>query len=66
VLVVGPSLTVNPAASLVRYARRSAQKVLVALDMEAVPHGFTFLQGKATDVVPALVASWLDEAGTAT
>lgn len=66
VLVVGTSLTVNPAASLVRYAQRSARKVLVALDMEAVPHGFTFLQGKATDVVPALVASWLDEAGTAT
>jgi NAD-dependent deacetylase len=36
--------------------------VLVALDMEDVPYGFTFLQGKATDVVPALVESWLHEA----
>ena len=66
VLVVGTSLTVNPAASLVRYADRSAQKVLVALDMEDVPHGFTFLQGKATDVVPALVARWLHEARAGT
>jgi len=62
VLVVGTSLTVNPAASLVRYANREAQKVLVALDMEDVPRGFTFLQGRATDVVPALVAKWLGEA----
>ncbi|SDZ72177.1 NAD-dependent deacetylase [Variovorax sp. YR266] len=66
VLVVGTSLTVNPAASLVRYADRSAQKVLVALDMEDVPYGFTFLQGKATDVVPALVARWLHEARAGT
>lgn len=62
VLVVGTSLTVNPAASLVRYADRGAQKVLVALEMEEVPRGFTFLQGRATDVVPVLVAQWLEEA----
>lgn len=62
VLVVGTSLTVHPAASLVRYADRSAQKVLVALDMEDVPYGFTFLQGRATDVVSALAAKWLNEA----
>jgi NAD-dependent deacetylase len=63
VLVVGTSLTVNPAASLVRYADRRAQKALVALEIEDLPHGFTFLQGRATDVVPALVAKWLGEAG---
>jgi len=62
VLVVGTSLTVNPAASLVRYADRAARKVLVALDMEDVPYGFTFLQGRATDVVSALAAKWLNEA----
>ncbi|MET3496450.1 SIR2 family NAD-dependent protein deacylase [Variovorax boronicumulans] len=62
VLVVGTSLTVNPAASLVRYASHHAQKVLVALEIEDLPHGFRFLQGKATDVVPALAAQWLAEA----
>jgi NAD-dependent deacetylase len=62
VLVVGTSLTVNPAASLVQYAHRDAQKALVALEIEDVPRGFTFLQGRATDVVPALAAKWLSEA----
>jgi NAD-dependent deacetylase len=46
----------------VRYADRRAQKAWVALDIEDLPDGFTFLQGRATDVVPALVAKWLDEA----
>jgi len=64
VLVVGTSLAVYPAASLVRYADRNAEKVLVALDMEEVPRGFAFLQGRATDVVPALAARWLSEAGS--
>ncbi|SEJ57561.1 NAD-dependent deacetylase [Variovorax sp. OK605] len=63
VLVVGTSLTVYPAASLVQYADRAAQKVLVALDMQEVPRGFTFLQGHATEVVPALAARWLAEIG---
>lgn len=62
VLVVGTSLTVNPAASLVRYASHHAQKALVALEIEDLPNGFNFLQGKATDVVPALAAQWLAEA----
>jgi NAD-dependent deacetylase len=63
VLVVGTSLTVYPAASLLQYASRGAEKVLVALDMEEVPHGYTFLQGKAGEIVPTLVARWLAEAG---
>lgn len=62
VLVVGTSLTVNPAASLVRYAHPTAQRVLVALEMEDVPRGFRFAQGRATDVVPELVRKWLGEA----
>jgi hypothetical protein len=41
------------------------QKVLVALDMEEVPHGFTFLQGRAAELVPVLAAKWLSEAQTA-
>lgn len=63
VLVVGTSLSVYPVASLVRCAHRDAQKVLVALDIEDVPRGFTFAQGRATEVVPGLVAQWLAEAG---
>lgn len=59
VLVVGTSLTVHPAASLVRFARSSAGKYLNSLEMERVPHGFEFLRGKATDVVPKLVHKWL-------
>lgn len=62
VLVVGTSLTVNPAASLVQHADWRAQKVLVALEIEDLPHGFRFMQGKATDIVPALAAQWLEEA----
>ncbi len=63
-LVVGTSLTVYPAASLVQYADRSAQKVLVALDMEEVPRGFTFMQGRAAELVPVLAARWLSEAAS--
>lgn len=61
VLVVGTSLSVFPAASLVTEAARHAEKVVVALDLDAPPAGFTFLRGTATEVVPALVARWLAE-----
>lgn len=61
VLVVGTSLSVYPAAGLVDAARPGADKVLNALEMEDVPRGFTFLAGRATEVVPALAARWLAE-----
>lgn len=63
VLVVGTSLTVFPAASLVRAARGRAEKVVNALDIERVPYGFTFMRGKATSIVPVLVQRWLEPAG---
>lgn len=59
VLVVGTSLTVYPAASLVEDARHRAEKVLVSLEIERVPRGFDYLRGKATDVVPSVVREWL-------
>jgi NAD-dependent deacetylase len=59
VLVVGTSLSVYPAAGLVEYARRDAEKLVVALDLEAVPAGFEFLRDRATRAVPALVQRWL-------
>ena len=59
VLVVGTSLTVYPAAGLVVFARRDAEKVLNSLDMDEVPAGFQFLAGRATEVIPPLTARWL-------
>jgi NAD-dependent deacetylase len=62
VLVVGTSLSVYPAASLVKSARGRAKKVLVAFEVEKPPYGFTFMRGKATEIVPAIAATWLKEA----
>ncbi len=62
VLVVGTSLTVYPAASLVNAARGRAEKVLVALEVRKVPFGFRFVRGQATGVVPHLVRQWLEGA----
>lgn len=62
VLVIGTSLSVFPAASLVEVASSQAEKVVVSLDMDEPPFGFTFLRGKATEVLPALVKKWLAEA----
>ncbi|HEX7880041.1 MAG TPA: Sir2 family NAD-dependent protein deacetylase [Candidatus Eisenbacteria bacterium] len=62
-LVVGTSLVVYPAASLVGYAPDDAVKVLVGLEPETVPPGYEFRQGKATERVPEVVAEWLSAAG---
>ena len=58
VLVVGTSLSVYPAASLVEFARADAEKVLNSLEMDELPAGFRFMPGRATEVVPAITASW--------
>lgn len=58
VLVVGTSLSVYPAASLVEYAPAHAEKVLNSIEMESVPDGFEFLPGHATVVVPGITARW--------
>lgn len=59
VLVVGTSLTVYPAAGLVDAARNDSECVLVSLEMDEVPSGFRYLQGKATEEIPKLIADWL-------
>jgi NAD-dependent deacetylase len=59
VLVVGTSLSVYPAASLVDAARQDAEKVLISLEMDELPRNFRFLPGKATSIVPMLAESWL-------
>lgn len=61
VLVVGTSLSVHPAASLVEEARRDAEKVLNSLEMSEIPAGYEFLPGPATAIVPSVVARWLRE-----
>lgn len=59
VIVVGTSLTVFPAASLVKRARFHAKKVLVDLDATDAPFGFSVIRGSAEKVLPALAARWL-------
>jgi NAD-dependent deacetylase len=63
VVVVGTSLSVFPAASLVTAARGRAEKVLISLEVEKKPYGFTFLRGKATEILPLLADKWLSEVG---
>lgn len=60
VLVVGTSLTVFPAASLVKKARWHAEKVLCSLEVDKVPGGFRLLRGAATKVIPGLTRHWLE------
>jgi NAD-dependent deacetylase len=50
---------VFPAAGLVRRAPFDAEKVVVSLDLDEIPRGFRFLRGKATEVVPSMVADWM-------
>jgi len=59
VLVVGTSLSVYPAASLVDSARDDADKVLNSLEMDHVPRGFVFHAGPATRVLPRIIGEWL-------
>jgi NAD-dependent deacetylase len=63
VLVVGTSLSVYPAASLIDYAKDDAERVLVSLDMESVPANFTCHTEAAGKAVPELAAKWLQNAG---
>ena len=48
-----------PAAGLVEFARQDADCVVNALDLDEIPRGFEFRAGKATEVVPKLVAGWI-------
>jgi len=59
VLVIGTSLSVYPAARLVDYCQVSAEKILVSLEVDHLPGGFRFYQGKATAYVPQIVEKWL-------
>lgn len=60
IITVGTSLTVYPAAGLVKKAPFSAEKYLVSLEPQKVPYGFRFLRGSAATVVPHVVNCWLE------
>ena len=60
ILTVGTSLTVYPAAGLIKKARFSAEKYLISAEIQEVPYGYRFLRGNATTVVPHVVTCWLD------
>lgn len=61
-MVVGTSLNVYPASSLIHYALQRTRLVLI--DPKPVPvarKGFRCVTAKATEGVPVLVAEWLAE-----
>ncbi|MGB3126309.1 MAG: Sir2 family NAD-dependent protein deacetylase, partial [Pseudomonas sp.] len=59
VLVVGTSLTTQPAAGLVNKASHHAEKVLVGLAIVRKPYGYEFMRGKASSLVPYVVGCWM-------
>lgn len=59
VLVIGSSLTVFPAAGLLKHARYNAEKIIVSMDVEKVPFGYKFLRGKAGSLVPVICENWI-------
>jgi NAD-dependent deacetylase len=59
IMVVGTSLTVHPAAGLVKKAPFSAEKYFISLENQRAPYGFRFLRGSAAAAVPHVVACWL-------
>jgi len=60
VLVVGTSLSVYPAAGIVKKARYHAEKLVVQPDLEAKPYGFKWIKGPATQLVPHIIGCWLE------
>jgi NAD-dependent deacetylase len=60
ILVVGTSLTVYPAAGLLKRARFSAEKYLVSPEPQELPYGYRFLRGLASSVVPHVVTCWME------
>jgi NAD-dependent deacetylase len=59
VMVIGTSLAVFPAASIIKKARYHAEKVLVTMELDKKPFGYRFIRGTATDIIPCIVEIWL-------
>ena len=60
IITVGTSLTVYPAAGLVKKSSFSAEKYLVSPEAQKIPYGFRFLRGTAATVMPHVATCWLD------
>lgn len=58
-LVVGTSLQVEPAASLLHCAPAQAEKIIVGMEAPWRDYGYSFVQGKATARVPEICKRWL-------
>ncbi|WP_444932156.1 SIR2 family NAD-dependent protein deacylase [Microbulbifer sp. SSSA002] len=58
VLVAGSSLTVQPAAALLKKARYHAKKIIVTMDIERIPFGFKLIRGHASKLVPNICQQW--------
>jgi NAD-dependent deacetylase len=61
VLVVGTSLTIYPAASLLKRARFHAEKILISLEIDRQPFGYKCWRESATYAVPRIVNRWLQQ-----
>lgn len=59
VLVVGTSLQVQPAAGLLGFAPPDAEKIMITLEPGHHPDGFELRQGRASQLVPAVVSHWV-------
>lgn len=60
ILIVGTSLSVYPAAGLIKKAKFSAEKYLVSPEPVRAPYGYRLLRGDATKVVPHVVSCWIE------
>ena len=60
-IVVGTSLTVQPAASMILYAADDAEKVVVNAEPLDLPEAFRFVQAPADEALPALAEQWLNK-----
>jgi NAD-dependent deacetylase len=61
VLAVGSSLTVQPAARLLKKAPFKAEKIIVSLDINGkIPFGYKYLRGKAASLIPVLCTNWMN------
>ncbi|WP_428243772.1 SIR2 family NAD-dependent protein deacylase [Gynuella sp.] len=60
IIVVGTSLEVEPAASLVHLAPAHAEKVVIALNLRNRPAGFEYYQERAGEAVPKVCQRWLE------
>jgi len=60
ILVIGTSLAVYPAAGMLKFARYHSKKIIVSLDVDKKPYGYSLIKTSATQGVPAIVKRWLD------